>query len=146
MDTVATFALGCFWGPDEYFSKLEGVIQTRVGYTGGSKKDPTYHRLGDHTEVIEITFNPNKISYKDLLDHFWKQHDATIEHKTQYRSAIFFHSEEQEKVAKKSLADQEAKMGLKMATKIEKLSTFYEAEAYHQKYLQKSFLGKLLHR
>ena len=133
----ATFALGCFWGPDDYFSKLEGVISTRVGYTGGKKKNPTYESLGDHTESIEIVYNPTAISYSDLLEHFWNQHDPTEQQKTQYMSAIFPHNEKQQVLAENSLHEQQLKTSKSILTKIIPASTFYEAEEYHQKYFLK---------
>jgi methionine-S-sulfoxide reductase len=133
---IATFALGCFWGPDDYFSKLKGVIKTRVGYAGGTKKNPSYHNLGDHTETVEITFDPKIISFEELLKHFWQQHDPTLQEVTQYKSVIFYQDEEQKKIAEKSKQEAEKKLG-KVATEIKKAGTFYEAEEYHQKYLQK---------
>ena len=132
----ATFALGCFWGPDDFFSKLKGVIITRVGYSGGSKKNPNYEDLGDHTETVEITFDPDVISYQELLEHFWKQHDATEVQTVQYRSVIFYHNEKQKKSAERSLKEQQKKAKM-IVTSIEEASTFYQAEEYHQKYLQK---------
>ena len=134
---IATFALGCFWGPDDYFSKLKGVLKTRVGYAGGTKKNPSYYDLGDHTETIEITFDPKIISFEELLKHFWKEHDPTEQHVTQYKSAIFYQDEEQKKIAEKSKQAVEKKLGSKVATEILKAGTFYQAEEYHQKYLQK---------
>ena len=138
MKNIATFALGCFWGPDEYFSKLSGVLSTTVGYTGGIKEKPTYYILGDHTESVEIEFNPEKISYKELLDHFWHEHDPTYKTKTQYKSAIFVHDEEQKKVAEESLKNYQGKISGKIVTEIVPADTFYNAEDYHQKYLQKN--------
>ncbi len=134
---TATFALGCFWGPDDYFSKLKGVIKTRVGYAGGTKKNPSYYNLGDHTETIEITFDPKIISFEELLKHFWKEHDPTEQQVTQYKSAIFYQNEEQKKLAEKSKKEMEKKLGRKIVTEIKKAGTFYQAEEYHQKYLQK---------
>ena len=106
---IASFALGCFWCPDDYFSKLDGVIRTRVGYSGGITPNPTYQNIGDHTETVEITYHPEKISFKELLDHFWKQHDATIPQIKQYRSAIFTHNKKQQEIAEKSLHKQQQK-------------------------------------
>ncbi len=134
---TATFALGCFWGPDDYFSKIKGVTKTRVGYLGGTKKNPNYHDLGDHTEVVEITFDPKFISFEELLKHFWKEHDSTAQEVTQYKSAIFYQSEEQKKIAEKSKKEMEKELGRKIVTEIKKAGTFYQAEEYHQKYLQK---------
>jgi len=134
---TATFALGCFWGPEDYFSKLKGVAKTRVGYAGGTKKNPSYYDLGDHTETIEITFDPKIISFEELLNHFWKEHDPTEQHVTQYKSAIFYQNKEQFVLAEKSKKEIEKKLGREVATDIEKAAIFYPAEEYHQKYLQK---------
>jgi len=134
---IATFALGCFWSPDDYFSKLDGVIKTRVGYTGGTTLNPTYHNLGDHTETVEITFDSSKIPYETLLDHFWKQHDPTIPQVKQYRSAIFTNDKNQKMIAEKSFINQQQQTPGIILTTIETVSTFYEAEEYHQKYHQK---------
>jgi methionine-S-sulfoxide reductase len=133
----ATFCMGCFWGPDEFFSKLEGVISTRVGYAGGTKDKPGYYSLGDHTETIEMIFYPERITYKELLAHFWEQHDAAETHKTQYKSMILVHSNIQEEQAKESKMEWEQKTGKKATTEIKIATIFYPAEDYHQKYLQK---------
>src|SRR3989338_8599369 len=134
---IATFALGCFWGPDDYFSKLKGVLKNRVGYMGGKKKNTSYYDLGDHTETVEITFDPKVISFEELLKHFWKEHDPTAQEVTQYKSAIFYQNKEQFTIAEKSKKAMEKKLGRKVATEIQKAGTFYQAEEYHQKYLQK---------
>ncbi|MDD5112162.1 MAG: peptide-methionine (S)-S-oxide reductase MsrA [Candidatus Altiarchaeota archaeon] len=142
MTEIATFALGCFWSPDDYFSKLKGVESTRVGYTGGTKKNPTYHDLGDHTESVEIKFNPDVIPYKELLEHFWSQHNPGAISVTQYKSAIFYHNEEQRKKAEESKRRQQEKGDV--VTEVLPAGVFYEAEEYHQKYLQKGHLiGKI---
>ena len=137
MVETATFALGCFWGPDDYFSKLPGVVRTRVGYSGGSTENPTYTYLGDHTETIEIEFDPSIISYEELLNHFFKKHNAGIVQSTQYKSAIFTHNEKQYMLAKKRKNQEQEKTGKHIMTIIAKALTFYEAEKYHQKYLAK---------
>ena len=134
---IATLALGCFWGPEDYFSKLKGVLKTRVGYAGGTKKNPSYYNLGDHTETVEITFDPKIISFEALLKHFWKEHDPTVKYSNHYKSAIYYQDEEQHKIAEKSKQVIEKKLGRKVATEIQKAGAFYEAEEYHQKYLQK---------
>ena len=134
---TATFALGCFWGPDDYFSKLKGVMKTRVGYAGGTTKNPTYHNLGDYTETVEIIFDPKVISFEELLKHFWKQHDPTVKEVAQYQSIIFYHTLKQKKSAEKSKKEIGETLGKKIVTEIKKAGTFYEAEEYHQKYLQK---------
>lgn len=134
----ATFALGCFWGPDDHFSKLKGVIQTTVGYSGGTKEGPTYTNLGDHTEGVEIVFDDAIITYDTLLNHFWEQHNAAQRQKTQYKSIIFYHSDEQRIAAEASKREQEKKIGTHLYTEIRSAGPFYKAEEYHQKYLQKN--------
>jgi peptide-methionine (S)-S-oxide reductase len=149
----ATFAAGCFWGVEKVFSALPGVVSTRVGYTGGTVKDPTYEQvctgLTGHAEAIEMTFDPSKISYDELLEVFFRHHDPTTANRqgndvgTQYRSAIFYHSPEQKKSAEKALAALEgAKIfRSKIVTEVSPASEFYAAEEYHQKYLKKNPLG-----
>lgn len=130
MTERALFGLGCFWEPDEHFSKLAGVRGVTVGYTGGTTPAPTYEDLGDHTEAVLIEFDPATISYADLLGHFWRQHDPARETVRQYRSAIWYFDEAQQQAA---TASRPAKAG----TAIEPAGPFHEAEAYHQKYLAK---------
>ena len=146
---TATFGAGCFWGVEATFRQIPGVIDTAVGYLGGELVNPTYEdvctdRTG-HAEVVQITFDPAKVSYEQLLSVFWETHDPTTLNRqgpdigTQYRSAIFFHSPEQEAVARKSKAEIEAsgKFRRPIVTEITPASTFYRAEEYHQKYLEK---------
>jgi len=145
----ATFAAGCFWGVEATFRQLPGVISTRVGYTGGSLADPTYKdvctdRTG-HAEVVEVEYDPAKISYAKLLEVFWENHDPTQLNRqgpdsgTQYRSAIFFHSPEQEAEAKssKEKLEKSGRYSKPIVTQIVPAVTFYEAEDYHQQYLEK---------
>ena len=134
----ATFALGWFWHPEVSYGKLSGVIDTRVGYTGGTTPDPTYHSMGDHTESIQIDFDPNVISYQALLDHFWASHDPVYKSSCQYKSAIFYHDDEQKRLAEESFAEEEKKRKKKIFTCLQPLETFYLAEDYHQKYLTKA--------
>lgn len=134
----ATLALGCFWHPDDFFSKVPGVSHTTAGYSGGQKINPTYHDLGDHTESVEISFDPEKISYTELLKHFWQEHNPTLPHKTQYKSIIFYHDAEQKKLAEQTLQSKEQELGKKIATEIRPAQTFYRAEDYHQKYYRKN--------
>lgn len=149
----ATFAMGCFWQPDYVFSRVKGVISTRVGYTGckSSCINPLYEEVCSETtgcaEAIEITFNPAQITYEQLLDLFWEHHDPTqLDQQgpdvgSQYRSAIFFHSSEQEKAILVSQKKWHARLMDKtktIVTQISKATTFYEAESYHQKYLDKT--------
>jgi peptide-methionine (S)-S-oxide reductase len=147
----AIFAAGCFWGVEASFRALPGVVDAQVGYTGGTLLNPTYHdvctdRTG-HAEALEITFDPAKISYEKLLDHFWQMHDPTTPNRqgpdsgTQYRSAIFFHSSEQEKTARASRERWQARFRQPIVTEIVPASTFYRAEEYHQRYLEKKGLS-----
>ncbi len=143
----ATFAAGCFWGVEASFRQLPGVSDAIVGYTGGNTESPTYRdvcsdRTG-HAEALEVSFDPQKISYDALLDHFWKMHDPTTLNRqgpdfgTQYRSAIFFHSPEQEKAARASKERWQAQFKRPIVTQIVPATTFYKAEDYHQRYLEK---------
>lgn len=144
----ATFAAGCFWGVEESFSKISGVKSTVVGYTGGELREPTYEKVcGDetgHAEAIEVEFDPSEVTYNQLLDVFWGIHDPTTEDRqgpdvgTQYRSAIFYHSEEQKMVAQKSIDKMnKEKFGGKIVTQLVPVSDFWKAEEYHQKYFEK---------
>jgi len=134
----ATFGLGCFWSPQLFFEKLNGVTSTTVGYAGGTKENPSYHLLGDHTETIEIEFNPKEISYDELLNHFWKQHDYTRQPKTRYKSLILYNNERQKAAAERSKPKD-------AATVIKKASHFYRAENYHQDFLKKHALARMCH-
>jgi peptide-methionine (S)-S-oxide reductase len=147
----ATFAAGCFWGVEASFRALPGVVDAQVGYTGGTLPNPTYHdvctdRTG-HAEALEITFDPAKIFYEKLLDHFWQMHDPTTPNRqgpdfgTQYRSAIFFHSPEQEKAARASRERWQERFRQPIVTEIVSATTFYRAEEYHQRYLEKKGLS-----
>ncbi|MBI3557228.1 MAG: peptide-methionine (S)-S-oxide reductase MsrA [Deltaproteobacteria bacterium] len=147
---TATVAAGCFWGTEEYFRKLPGVLDTKVGYTGGTLKNPGYHDVTTgttgHAESLEIKFDSGKLSYQDLLVHFFKMHDPTTadqqgnDRGTQYRSAIFFHGEKQKKEAEalmKKIEDSKA-WNAKLTTQLAPAGIFYPAEEYHQKYLVKN--------
>ncbi len=145
----AVFAAGCFWGVEESFRTLKGVATTKVGYTGGTLKRPTYEDVctdkTGHAEAVEVVFDPKIISYSGLLDVFWKIHDPTQKNRqgpdigTQYRSAIFYLSPEQKKAALESKDELEksGKFKKEIATEIIPAREFYEAEFYHQKYLKK---------
>jgi len=149
MAEIATFGAGCFWGVEAAFQRIPGVLDTAVGYSGGETPNPSYKDVctdeTGHAEVVQVTFDPAKVSYEQLLDVFWQAHDPTQLNRqgpdfgTQYRTAIFFHSPEQEAGAKKSRAALDASGRFKrpVATEITPASTFYRAEEYHQKYLQK---------
>ncbi len=146
---IATFAAGCFWGVEETFLRTPGVVSTRVGYTGGTMENPTYeevcHHGTGHAEAVEVTFDPSIVSYADLLQIFWDNHDPTQKNRQgpdigdQYRSAIFTHSDSQASEAASSKATLEASKRFKkpIATVIEPASTFWPAEEYHQQYLRK---------
>ena len=145
---IATFAAGCFWGVEDEFMKVRGVKSTRVGYTGGNLTNPTYEdvctdRTG-HAEAIQLKYDPKEISYKELLELFWSLHNPTTINRqgpdigTQYRSSIFFHTPEQEKIAKRVKQELDgSKFQNKIVTEIVPASIFYPAEEYHQKHYQK---------
>ena len=145
---IATFAAGCFWGVEDAFMKTKGVKSTKVGYTGGNLTNPTYEDVctdkTGHAEAIQIKYDPKEISYKELLELFWSIHNPTTKNRqgpdigTQYRSSIFYHSSEQEKIANQVRQElDDSKFQNKMVTEIVAASTFYPAEEYHQKYYQK---------
>ncbi|MBC5792671.1 MAG: peptide-methionine (S)-S-oxide reductase [Nanohaloarchaea archaeon] len=123
----ASFGMGCFWSPEALFGSTKGVKRTKVGYSGGEKDDPDYHHLGRHTETVQIEFDPEIISYDELLEIFWGNHDFGEKRKDQYRSVIFFHSESQRKKAEGSMREN-------TETDLEPMTVFYDAENYHQKF------------
>lgn len=132
---TATFGLGCFWGPDARFGAMAGVVRTRVGYAGGSTPEPTYHSLGDHTEVVQVEYDPTVLSYADLLDVFWSAHDPRQSaRKRQYRSVILTESVVHRQAAERTRQDTASRLGGSVATAIEDLDAFHLAEPYHQKY------------
>ena len=147
---AAIFAGGCFWCMEPPFDKLDGVISTTSGYTAGHKKNPTYNEVSaggsGHTEAVQIIFNPEKISYAELLDVFWKNIDPVAINRqfcdsgTQYRSGIYYLNRAQEEAAKQSLQQLEKSRPFEgvIATEIVAASTFYPAEDYHQDYYQKN--------
>jgi peptide-methionine (S)-S-oxide reductase len=146
---IATFGAGCFWGIEAAFRQVPGVTDAVVGYAGGHTANPTYQDVctdgTGHAEVVQVTFDPEQLSYEKLLEVFWKIHDPTQLNRqgpdfgTQYRSAIFFHSPEQEAVARKSKEQAQASGRFRrpIVTEITPASTFYRAEEYHQRYLEK---------
>jgi peptide-methionine (S)-S-oxide reductase len=132
---TATFALGCFWAPDSLFGSLDGVIRTRVGYAGGTRENPTYHSLGDHTETIQIDYDPTQISYEELLEVYWGSHNPALQPwSRQYMSIIFYHDSSQRELALESKRSEETSSGQQVYTEIIPFSEFYLAEDYHQKY------------
>lgn len=134
MNEIATFGVGCFWGPQLKFSKLPGVVKTTVGFSGGNVENPTYEEVTQgqtgHSEVVKVEYDPLKISYKELLDEFWKMGAPEEESIEQYKSLIFFHTQEQEKIAKESKLKN-------VKTEVLPAPEFYEAEEYHQDYFKK---------
>ena len=149
MQEIATFGAGCFWGIEAAFRRVPGVLDAAAGYSGGRTENPSYQDVctdtTGHAEVVQVTFDPAKLSYEQLLDVFWTIHDPTQvnrqgpDYGKQYRSAIFFHSPEQETAAKKSKQALEAsgKLRRPVATEITAAGTFWRAEEYHQRYLEK---------
>ena len=153
----ATFAAGCFWGVEEEFSKIEGVISTKVGYTGGNIPSPTYEMVcsGEtgHAEAIMIEYDEKLISYDKLLEVFWKILDPTTLNRqgldvgTQYRTAIYYHNLEQKKASLESKEKRSSKNIYKnpIVTEIKEFDEFYTAEEYHQKYFQKNNINSMFH-
>eukprot|EP00002_Diphylleia_rotans_P033050 TRINITY_DN699_c0_g1_i9.p1 TRINITY_DN699_c0_g1~~TRINITY_DN699_c0_g1_i9.p1 ORF type:complete len:158 (+),score=23.33 TRINITY_DN699_c0_g1_i9:67-540(+) len=143
----ATFAAGCFWGVESTFLKVKGVKETMVGYTGGATLNPTYKQVcadvTGHAEAIQIDYDPAQVSYGDLLNIFWNSHDPTTLNRqgpdmgSQYRSAIFYHSDEQKAEAEASVQQAQKMFKRPIVTQIVPAATFYPAEDYHQKYLLK---------
>lgn len=132
---TATFALGCFWGPDASFGALEGVVRTRVGYAGGTTENPTYKIIGDHTETIEIDYNPDIISYRELVELFFDRHNPyTSSYSRQYASILFYHNQEQRNTALEIKESLESESGRTIKTEIKEYEKFYLAEDYHQKF------------
>ena len=144
---IATFAAGCFWGVEAAFQKIKGITKTTVGYTGGKTKNPTYEQVctnkTGHAEAIQIMYNPEQIKYDRILEIFSNIHNPTQLNRqgpdigTQYRSAIFYHSEEQKKIAEQSKESKQKQYNKKIVTEIIPAQEFYPAEEYHQKYLEK---------
>ena len=146
---LATFAAGCFWGVEESFRKIKGVKSTKVGYTGGRWENPTYNDvcadLTGHAEAIQLQYDPQEVSYEDLLEVFWSIHNPTTKNRQgfdygfQYRSVIFYHTPEQELSAGRSIEELEksGRFRNRIVTEIVPAATFYKAEEYHQKYYEK---------
>ena len=149
MSQKATFGAGCFWDVEAAFRKVEGVLSTTVGYSGGSFKEPTYQDVctgtTEHAEVVEVEYGPAKVSYEELLNVFWDIHNPTTMNRqgldigSQYRSAIFFHNVEQEAAAKasKERLQRSGQYKNPIVTEITPASEFYKAEEYHQQYFEK---------
>lgn len=149
----AMFGAGCFWGVETTFRNIKGVTEAAVGYAGGTIENPTYEDVCSaetgHAEVVEVEFDPTVVSYRQLLDVFWANHDPTTLNRqgpdmgTQYRSAIFYYSPEQRATAEESKAEQDksGRFRRPIVTQIEAASKFYRAEEYHQRYLEKRGLA-----
>ncbi len=149
MTEKATFGAGCFWGVEAAFREIDGVVDTSVGYAGGHIANPTYKDVctdeTGHAEVVQVEYDPGKVSYDQLLDVFWNNHDPTQVNRqgpdfgTQYRTVIFYHTPEQEQAARASKTNLEhsGKYRKPVATQIEPAPAFYRAEEYHQQYLAK---------
>ena len=149
----AVLAGGCFWGMQQLIHRMPGVLSTRVGYTGGDVANATYRNHGSHAEGIEIIFDPSRISFRDLLEFFFQIHDPTTQNRQgndvgmSYRSAIYYTSEEQKRVAEETIADVDAS-GLwpgKVVTEVEPVCDFWEAEPEHQDYLERIPNGYTCH-
>lgn len=153
MTELATFGAGCFWGIEATFRNVKGVKDALVGYLGGTMENPTYKdvctgRTG-HAEVVQVEFDPSQVTFEKLLDVFWENHNPTTLNRqgpdvgTQYRSAIFYHGDEQKRVAEESKAKQTAsgRFSRPIVTEITPASAFYKAEDYHQRYLEKRGLA-----
>ena len=144
---IAILALGCFWGPEIKFSKLDGVFKTEVGYCGGDYQKTSYEEVcsgnTNHAEVVKLEFDPVKISYEKILEYFFNIHDPTTLNAqgpdigTQYRSEIFYLNDDQKKIAEKIIKENNVKFAGKVVTKLSLLKNYCKAEEYHQKYLDK---------
>ena len=129
---TATFALGCFWGPDAAFGALPGVVRTRVGYAGGESPDPTYHDIGDHSEAVQVDYDPDETSFEDLLDDAIANHDPRRQPtKRQYHSILFYETAGERAAIERALSSLDVGT---VETRVEPLSSFHLAEAYHQKF------------
>ena len=144
---IAVLALGCFWGPEIKFGKLEGVVKTEVGYCGGNSDNTTYEKVcsgnTNHAEVVKLKFDPLKISYEKILEYFFNIHDPTTLNAqgpdigTQYRSEIFYLNDNQKNIAEKIIEENNSKLAGRVVTKLSPLKNYCKAEEYHQKYLDK---------
>jgi peptide-methionine (S)-S-oxide reductase len=151
MEQKATFGAGCFWGVEAAFRQIDGVTGTRVGYAGGKVDNPTYQQVcrdnTGHAEVVQVTYDAEKVPYEQLLAVFWAEHDPTQVNRqgpdvgSQYRSAIFTHDDAQRATAEASREQVQARIGKPVATTIEDAPPFWEAEDYHQQYLEKRGLS-----
>jgi peptide-methionine (S)-S-oxide reductase len=144
---TATFGAGCFWQPEMVYKETDGVVETAVGYEGGHVDNPTYEQVctgtTGHAEVVQVTFDPDRVSFEELVEKFWEIHDPTqvdrqgVDVGPQYRSVIFFQDGEQERVARESKQRAQERLGAPIATSIEPATGFWRAEEYHQCYLER---------
>ena len=144
---IAILGLGCFWGPEIEFSKINGVIKTEVGYCGGNSPQTNYQEVctgtTNHAEVVKLDFDPKIISYEKIIEFFFQIHDPTTlnsqgpDFGTQYRSEIFYLNEQQKNIAEKMIANENSKLSGKVVTKISQVKNYCPAEEYHQRYLEK---------
>ena len=145
---IAVLALGCFWGPEKKFGQINGILKTEVGYCGGHNSNTTYKEVcsgnSGHAEVVKLEYDPSIISYNEIVETFFKIHDPTTlnsqgpDFGTQYRSEIFYHNEEQKKIAKEVLNQIDKQLNGKVVTKISEIKNYCKAEEYHQNYLEKN--------
>ena len=145
---IAVFALGCFWGPEKKFGKIEGIVGTEVGYCGGKNPNATYKEVcsgeTEHAEVVKLTFDSKKISYEKIIEHFFEFHDPTTLNRqgpdigTQYRSEIFYNNDEQKNISLHMIDKFNKKFNSKIVTKVSEIKNYTKAEEYHQKYLEKN--------
>jgi peptide-methionine (S)-S-oxide reductase len=141
MTKFATFGAGCFWGVEASFRKREGVVDVAAGYAGGTTENPSYPDVCSgttgHTEVVQVEYDPERIGYRDLIEHFWSLHSPAFREKAQYRSVIFTHDDEQADIAADALATKQSRETKEIHTAVEPAPVFYRAEEYHQRYLEK---------
>ena len=145
---IAVLALGCFWGPEKKFGQINGILKTEVGYCGGHNSTTNYKEVcsgnSGHAEVVKLEYDPSIISYNEIIETFFKIHDPTTlnsqgpDFGTQYRSEIFYHNEEQKKIAKEILNQIDKQLDGKVVTKISEIKNYCKAEEYHQNYLEKN--------
>jgi len=144
---IAILGLGCFWGPEIEFSKINGIVKTEVGYCGGNSPQTNYREVctgtTNHAEVVKLDFDPKIISYEKIIEFFFQIHDPTTlnsqgpDYGTQYRSEIFYLNEQQKKIAEKMIANENSKLSGNVVTKISQVKNYCPAEEYHQRYLEK---------
>ena len=145
---IAILALGCFWGPEKKFGKIEGIVETEVGYCGGKMSNTSYREVctgeTEHAEVVKLTFDPKKISYEQIIEYFFQFHDPTTLNRqgpdigTQYRSEIFYNNDEQKIISLSMIEKINNKYNSKITTKVSEVKNYTKAENYHQKYLEKN--------